>query len=62
MKLLDVKAITELTTLSKSSLYRLMKEDKFPQPTKIKGRNVWGIEQVNEWMNNLIKEKQHDRI
>ncbi len=62
MKLLDIKAITELTTLSKSTIYRLIDQDAFPVPTKVKGRNVWSSEQVDEWMKKLTKESKHDTI
>jgi len=62
MKLLNVKAIKELTTLSSSTIYRLIDEDAFPKPIKLKGRNVWGSEQVNEWINQLIKESKDDTV
>jgi prophage regulatory protein len=62
MRLLNVKDISDLTTLSGSTIYRLIDEGEFPQPFKIKGRNVWGNEQVEQWMKNVIKENEHDTV
>ena len=40
-----------MTTLSPSTIYRLMREEDFPEPIKIGPRAVrWRREEVEEWL------------
>lgn len=58
MQLLDVKAITELTTISATTIRRMVKDNKFPQPAKVRSRDVWSSKEVHEWIDNLLKESK----
>ena len=58
-KYLNLNATCERTTISKSVIYRLIKEADFPRPYSIKGiekRVVWAVDELDNWMaNNLTK-------
>lgn len=44
-------SVVRRTTLSRSHLYALMKEGKFPKPLKIGARSVgWRVEDVEAWI------------
>ena len=46
--------VLHLTSLSQSSLYRLMKESRFPRPVRISPRCVaWKSEEVEDWIDHL---------
>jgi predicted DNA-binding transcriptional regulator AlpA len=41
--------------LSKGSLWKLMREGKFPKAIKIgKGKNAWLVEEINQYLENQI--------
>ena len=45
------KEVERMTTLSPSTIYRLMQEEGFPEPIKIGPRAVrWGREEIEEWL------------
>ena len=53
IKLLSVKQLCLLFDCSKSKIYRLMREDKFPQPIQF-GRSVrWKYIDIRNYQNNL---------
>jgi len=53
-KALRIHAVIELTGLSRSSIYRLVQEGKFPPPVKLSLRaSAWFERDVNEWLANL---------
>lgn len=57
-KYLNNLELCEYTTLSRSSIYKLMKEADFPQPYEIKsiGKRVfWNIDEVDNWLSNNIQ-------
>ncbi|MCL7404909.1 AlpA family phage regulatory protein [Paradonghicola geojensis] len=44
-------SVVQRTTLSRSHLYALMKEGKFPKPIKLGARSVgWRVEDVEAWI------------
>jgi len=46
--------VLHFTSLSQSSLYRLMKESRFPRPVRISPRCVaWKSEEVEDWIDRL---------
>lgn len=48
------REVLYLTSLSQSSLYRLMKESRFPRPVRISPRCVaWKSEEVEDWIDRL---------
>lgn len=47
---LDIKAVTEAVSLSRSVVLQLVRENKFPQPRQLSGRRVaWLAREVEEW-------------
>lgn len=50
--LLKIDDVLRLSTLSRATLYRLIKEGKFPAPIKFKSASRWKESDVNEWINN----------
>ncbi|MBD3821176.1 MAG: AlpA family transcriptional regulator [Thiotrichales bacterium] len=53
-KVLRLPAVIEKTGLSRSSIYRLIQEGKFPPPVKLSARaSAWFDDDINEWLNAL---------
>ena len=54
--------VLQHTGLSRTSLYRLMAEGKFPRAAKLTSRTVgWPLEAVETWMRNRINESAGGR-
>ena len=50
MKILKLKEVLELISISKSTLYNEINEGRFPEPIKLSRRSVgWLIEDVHNW-------------
>ena len=50
-KLLSLKGVIEITSLSKSSIYRLVRAGQFPKSQRITaGRVVWRSDAVSQWI------------
>lgn len=51
MQLIKLRQVMAKTTLSKSTIYRLIKSSDFPQPKKLSVRAVaWLEEEIDEWI------------
>lgn len=51
MQLIKLNQVMEKTTLSKSTIYRLIKTADFPKPKKLSLRAVaWLESEINEWI------------
>ena len=56
---LRVTSVLELTQLSKTHLYRLVKAGKFPPPIKLSERvSAWDAELVDGWLEAKFGERQ----
>ena len=52
--IVDRYEVERLTSLHKSSIYRLMKEDKFPKPLRLSTMRVaWRLADIEDWVNSL---------
>lgn len=52
-ELLTCKQVLEIVPLTTSTLYRLMRQNRFPTPLKIGRRNVrWKRSEVLAWLDN----------
>lgn len=52
-RLIKKEIVLDKTSLSKSSLYRLIKEGRFPSPVPLTGRAVaWLESEIDEWIVN----------
>ena len=57
-KLVRLDTVLEMTTLSVSTIYRLMKKGKFPRQIKISERSTrWVLEEIYEWMEGNFKSR-----
>jgi prophage regulatory protein len=53
-KALRLPAVIEKTGLSRSSIYRLIQDGKFPPPVKLSARaSAWFEHDINEWLSDL---------
>ena len=56
-KLLRIADVLEMTSISRSTLWRLVKAGRFPAPLKVGGPNGravrWLREDIEEWIANL---------
>ncbi|MDQ1886484.1 AlpA family transcriptional regulator [Aeromonas salmonicida] len=51
MKLIKLKDVVEMTTLSKATIYRLMKKGKFPCAIRLGAKAVaWKLSEIIEWI------------
>ena len=58
-KLLKAQAVADLTSMSRSHLHRLARDDKFPKPIKIgENRSAWLESDVQEWISECLR-KHH---
>lgn len=57
-RLLRLRSVLEMTGLGRSSLYKMIKEQKFPRPVQIGARSVaWDSTAVATWMQERISGK-----
>ena len=52
-QLLTRADVQRITGLSRSSVYRLMRSDRFPEPVKLEGVVRWRADEVCEWLDAL---------
>ena len=58
MRLLKINPVMNLSGLSRSSVYSLAQQDKFPKPVKLSERSSgWVEDEVLEWVSERIKER-----
>ena len=51
LKVIKIATVKELTTLSVSSIYRLMKQGTFPKQIKLAERSSgWFFGEINDWL------------
>lgn len=56
MSLIKIKAVMQRTGLSRSHIYALAQQGKFPKPTKLSERSsAWVESEVQEWIESRIK-------
>lgn len=57
MKLLKRKQVEEASGLSRSSIYQMMAEGRFPKPLKVGRRAVrWSEEDLKQWQEALLEQ------
>ena len=56
VKLLRLPAVSEMTGISTGHVYRLVRENKFPKPTRVKTpkMTVWPSNVIEEWIADQI--------
>lgn len=55
MRLIRLEEVRNLTSLSRSAIYRKMKAKEFPQTVNLSDRSVaWVEDEIKSWMYDLI--------
>jgi prophage regulatory protein len=55
-KALRINSVKELTGISKTHLYRLIREKKFPRPVKLSARvSVWDAALIDRWLSSKFE-------
>jgi len=58
-KFLKIYDVIEITKLSKSSIYRMIKENNFPKQVKLSTRSsAWSKSEIYDWVDEKIKFRQ----
>jgi len=55
--LLRMKHLTEKLSLSKSTIWLWIRNNKFPKPNKINGVSVWKRDTIDQWINENINKE-----
>ena len=53
MNVIPLTAVLEKTSLSRPTIYRLIKKGKFPTPRKVGKKSVWEEEAIDRWIMDL---------
>ncbi|ENR6546211.1 AlpA family transcriptional regulator [Vibrio cholerae] len=55
IRLITLREVIELTSISRSSIYKYISENKFPQRISVGERSVrWVESEVQEWINSKV--------
>ena len=53
MEILKINQVTAMTSLSRSTIYAAINENRFPRQIRLSTRRVgWRRSDIEEWMNN----------
>lgn len=55
LQLLRRDEVMKKVGISKSTLYRLIREDGFPQPARVGASSVWVESEVDAWITTRLK-------
>ena len=56
----NMKFITQLTTLSDKWFYKLIQDGKFPKPIKFGRKSLWLKSEVEQWLMRRIEESREE--
>ena len=63
MKVLRLAEVMKKTSLSRSMIYKLISEEKFPENIQISTRSVGWIDcEVDLWMENRLKKRDTEQV
>ena len=54
-QLYRINQVCEITGIRPSTIYKLIREGKFPPPLKINSTSSWTRQSINEWIESLAK-------
>jgi prophage regulatory protein len=58
MSLIKLPGVMKLTTISKATVYKYMKQDLFPKNVSLGGESVvWVLAEVDEWVMDKIAKR-----
>jgi len=53
--LLNIKDVMDVTSMSRSSIYRMINQDQFPKQKSIGERQVrWSTQEITDWCEQMI--------
>lgn len=59
LELLNLQEVTKLLKIPKSTLYHLMRKNRFPKPLKLSERKIaWRVSKIKKWLEKLEKENE----
>ena len=53
MNVIPLTAVLIKTSLSRPTIYRLIKKGQFPSPRKVGTKSVWEEEAIDSWLSDL---------
>ncbi len=53
MNVITLRAVLQKTSLSRPTIYRLIKKGTFPPPRKVGTRSVWEEAAIDRWLEEL---------
>ena len=56
-QLLRLPEITERLGVSRATVYKLIKDDRFPRPAKLGASSVWDAAEVSAWVGDRLRER-----
>lgn len=57
MLLLSARTVAARLSVSKASLYKLMRDHAFPAPIKLGGRSAWREDEIDRWIDARSEER-----
>lgn len=57
-ELLGLARVTHMTGLSKTTIYRLMRDEEFPKPIAVRRRALWPLSRVDRWVRDQIRKAE----
>lgn|GEM_PF-5069476 len=54
-ELASIQRVCQISGLSRTTIYRRMKDNTFPKPIPVGGRSLWPVSWVHGWVNEQIK-------
>ncbi len=59
LELLKLQEVINLLKIPRSTIYYLMRKNRFPKPLKLSERKIaWRVDQIKKWLNKLEKEQR----
>lgn len=58
LKLIRLSEVSERVGLSRASIYRRIKEGKFPDPVRAGSTSRWVTGEIDDWIDSIMSERQ----
>lgn len=61
-RLLSLKQVMERIPLSKTEIYRRIRDDRFPRPVRIGAHRIGFLEaEIDQWLTDRIDDRRHPK-
>lgn len=61
-RLIGLPEVIHMTSLSRSTILRMIEKNKFPPPSLVSGRNLWLFEAVEGWNLEQVGKVQDNQV